>query len=459
VLLLASVLAVWLAPLRGAVLAGDGLVVLACLFDWLATPAPGGLAVARRLPERAGLSADFERVLLVEVGRAGGLALEVREEFSEALEVRAITRREGGASAEPSAPDLGDPDLVDPDPGDPTGGPDRLRLPASGTAEVRRVYRSSRRGWSFLGHMRLRLCGPLGLVQRQARLAGRGEIAIEPPLANLSSTLRLAASERWRDLGVRRLRRRGGLTEFESLREYVHGDDLRLVDWKAFARRGRPMVREYQEEHGQELILLVDCGRRMGATAVLGPGRGWTKLDFALDAALQLAAVALSKGDRVGILTFDAGVRAFVPPARGALQLARLKQAVFGEQASARESDTTRALREVGVRHRRRATLVVLSDVADPLSTEAQVRALETGARHHRVVFAGLDDPELRAVAEGRLEARAGVRAEALQLARERARGLAVLRRSGARVLDALPAEAAAPLLAAWLDLRRSGRA
>ena len=163
-------------------------------------------------------------------------------------------------------------------------------------------------------------------------------MAVEPALANLKRTLVLAASERWEDLGARLMRRRGGETEFESLREYVHGDDVRRVDWMAFARRGKPMVRQYQVERGQELILLIDGGRRMRVTAAEGERAGWTKLDWALDAALELAAVALSKGDRVGAAAFRRGLATWVAPAKSGRQLTRLFQALFPLQPSQEDS-------------------------------------------------------------------------------------------------------------------------
>ncbi len=444
ILALCSVGAVWLSPVRIVIALALGLMLAAMVCDMLMTPSPRLLDVRRRMPERAGLSNDFVRVACIEAGPRvrlrDGLEIELWEECSPALEVRARTR--SGESVPPA-------------PGDPTGGSDHGTLPVSGVLELTRVYRSSRRGIEGVGDLRLRLTGPLGLVQRQARLTGELTVAVEPALLGLRNTLRLAASERWRDLGVRHVRRRGGLTEFESLRDYVPGDDVRQMDWKAFARRGRPTVREYQEEHGQELLLLVDAGRRMGATTAEGTQRGWTKLDHALDTALQIAAVALDRGDRVGVCVFDATLRAFVPPARGARQWVRLSRAVFDIEHSDRESDLEGALREVGVRQRRRAMLLILSDVADPLSVEHQRRALQVGARHHKVLFAGLDDPSLRRAAEGRGTQRAAVRAAALGLVAEREAGLRQLARSGVRVLDTLPAEAAAPLLAAWLDARR----
>ena len=434
------------APLRPVLVALDVLLAALVAVELARTPRPRSLGVRRKTVERAGLSQDFERVFLVEPGAAAGLWLELREEFPATFEVRARS--------------VGD-ERSDPAPGDPTGGPDRVRLAQQGgrTVEVARTYRGSVRGTHALGAVRLRLLSPLGLVWRQSRLAGSQGIAVEPALAGLRHTLKLAASERWRDLGVRSLRRRGGMTDFESLRDYVPGDDPRFLDWKASARRGRPMVRQFQVERGQELILLVDSGRRMASTAATGISRGWTKLDHALDAALQLAAVALQEGDRVGLLAFDSEVRAWVPPARGARAFQRLVETVFDLEPSSRESDLGRALREVGIRHRRRAMVVILSDVADPLSVERQRRALASGGHRQRILFAALDDPTVRAAAAGAEqpgETATPLRAAAMHQMEERRGSLARLSGGGARVLNPLPAETAGPLLAAWLDARRA---
>jgi uncharacterized protein (DUF58 family) len=431
-------------PAARGLLLGLDLALVACVaWDFLHTPAPARLRLARQAPPHAGLSTRFERTLaLGPAPGAAGLVVEVREEFPQSFEV--VLRSLEGRPEPPLR-------------GDPTGGPDEARLAAGRPVHVVRVYRAHLRGAHALGAVRLRVRGPLGLVQRQARLVGRTEVRIEPALPHLAVTLRLAASERWRDLGVRVLPPRGGQREFESLRDYVAGDDVRSVDWKAFAKRGRPYVRQFQVERGQELLLMVDCGRRMGATTTEGRARGWTKLDHALDAALELAAVALAKGDRVGILLFDSAVRAYLPPHRGERQLARLRGAVFGELPSRADSDLGRALREAAVRLRRRALLLVLSDVADPLSVEHQRRALASGAPRHRVLFTALDDPALRQAAAGEGRVDAALRAASAQQVAWRAAALRQLAGSGARVMDALPAEAAAPILAAWLDERRRG--
>lgn len=438
-----------------AVVGLDAALLLAFLLDLAAVPAPARLVVLRNAPHAAGLAQDFARTVRVRLERApalgrlarAGWPVELHEEFSARLEVRArsLEARRSPAGAAPGPPR----------PGDPSGGPDRGRLRPGRPLDLVRTYAAGRRGVATLGEVRLIVRGPLGLVERGARLAGEQQVAIHPALVGLRRTLALAASERWADLGVRRVRRAGARTEFESLREYVPGDDVRQVDWKAFARRGEPIVREFQEERGQELVLVVDCGRRMIATTSQGELRGWTKLDHALDAALQLAAVALQRGDRVGVLAFDAGTRAWVAPRRGARQLERLSEAVFALQPSELESDLARALRDIGARHRRSALLAVLSDVADPLSVDRQRRALRAGTRRHRILFAALDDPSVRRAALDPATD-APLRAAAAILDEDRRAALHRLAASGARVVDALPAEAAGPLLAAWLDLRRA---
>lgn len=462
-----SIVAAFVPALRAIVLVLDLVFAVGVWIDFVRTPRPDRLVLRRRMPSRAGLSQDFVRVLRVDassVPAAAGLELEVHEEFAPTLDVRARTWL-SGRPIEPAAPAERDvpAGFAAPAADDPTGGADVVRLPESGPIDIRRVYRSRRRGLATLGDMRLRLTGRLGLVERQARVHGAQSLAIEPPLLGLKHTLRLAASERWRDLGVRYTKRRGGLSEFESLREHVTGDDVRIVDWKAFAKRGRPIVRQYQEERGQELILVFDCGRRMSATTAESEGErdprsptvGWTKLDHALDCGLQIAAVALQQGDRVGAFAFADTPLSWMPPSRGNAQLERLREALFALEPSPAESNLERALRELALRHRRRALVLILSDVADPLSIERQRAALATASRRHRILFAGLDDPALRAAAEGRVPASAADRAAASYLLEERRAGLLQLAGVGVRVLDTLPAEAAAPLLAAWLDARR----
>ncbi len=420
--------------------------MLAVVIDAALLRSPKRLALERELPQRVGLGVPFERrIRLSGPGAAFGLAVdgELREQFPDTVAVSADSELEGASAARARGAERDDP----------TGGPERFRSSATEPVELARNYAGAQRGRVVFGDVRVRLIGPLGLVARQARFSAEQVVAVEPPLTGLSRRLALVASERWRDLGLRAARRPGGATEFESLREYVSGDDVRSIDWKGFARRSAPLVREFQDERGQELLIAIDCGRAMMLCTALGAQRGWTKLDSALDAALQLAAVALRAGDRVGALAFDARTRAWVAPRRGTRQLQRLRETLFDLQPVRVASDLERALAELALRHRRSATVVILSDVADPLSVDDQRRALRAATRNHRLVFAALDDPDLRAVLE-RSDRDPLLVGAAERLLAERQASLAALARGGARVLSPIPAESAGPLIAAWLAER-----
>lgn len=423
-------------------------VLVAMAYDARRLRGAAKIEARRTLPETVGLSRTFEREIELRCASAAGFSFELREAFP--IFAAVIARTDGNGGLKPASS------------GDPTGGPDRSRFDERGRALVKRSYRVDRRGVAALGDVRIRVRGPLGLLEREKRLPARQSIRVRPALADLDRTLRLAASDRWRDLGAHRLRSLGGRSEFESLRDYVLGDDRRHVDWKASARRGRPMVRQFEVERGQELWLLIDCGRRMDARRE-GAGRhGWSKLDHALDAAFELAAVALSRGDRVGAIAFDDGVRAFVPARGDRAQFLRLDRALFALSTAERESDLARALRELSVRAPRRALALVLGEAADPLSSPEQAQALSSASRRHRVIFAALDDSDVQsgidddsAEPESSALERAALRAAVHSAERDLERSLAQLRVSKARILRAPPSDSAGRILAVWLDERR----
>ena len=322
---------------------------------------------------------------------------------------------------------------------------------------LERTWRAKRRGLLPLGRVAILATGPAGLARRRLLFGADEHLRVTPALFGLSRTLQLVASERWQDLGLKRIRhRRGGQTEFESLRDYVVGDEPRSIDWKAFARRGRPTVRQYEPERGQEVVVLFDCGRRMAAPVVEPGIPAWSKLDHALDAGLQFAAAVLSQGDRVGLLAFDSKRRAWVAPARSGAQFARLEQAAFELQPSADETDLGAALAELSARHRRKALVLVLSDLADPGSIEEQARALGRAGRH-RMVFCALDDPDVERAAADKDPEQAPLRAAALAQLAERKAGLARLDARCAQAIDLPSSRAAAPLLAAWFAEGRAG--
>ncbi len=282
-------------------------------------------------------------------------------------------------------------------------------------------------------------------------------------------------------LGVRPRRRRGDGLDFDSLREYVTGDEPRRIDWRATARRGRLIVRTHRHEESRTVVLAVDCSRLMGArapslsartsTASLAEaeeaGFASTKLDHAIDAALALAFASLVAGDRVGLVLFDRRLRGMIPPVSDRANLGLFVEALSGVQSSPVEADYRRLARELLTRQRKRCMLIVLTDFIE-VDRDELVHPMSLLAKRHEVIFVALREPILDDLDEQR-EAKqaAGARrpeqSDSLglyrrivlaDLLREREARLVSLRRRGLSVLDVRPGDATASALNRFLELR-----
>jgi len=293
----------------------------------------------------------------------------------------------------------------------------------------------------------------LGLWRRHT-LAGEGQLLrVFPDASRFLRPEALNPDRVLETLGVRRSRRRGEGMEFESLREYVPGDDPRRVDWKATARRGRLVTRLHQHERNHTVLIAVDASRLMG-----GRSRGRTKLDHAVDAALALAYAALASGDRAGMAVFDARVRAELAPRSHRSGLGDFVELLRPVQPRLVEADYRALARALTTRQQRRALVVVLTDFveADPASLVGPLALL---ARRHRVLLVAIRDRlfdglDARSPA-GADPARHGFRRVVLDdLLREREQTLARLRRAGLHTLDLVPERITAGVLNRYLELR-----
>jgi uncharacterized protein (DUF58 family) len=264
----------------------------------------------------------------------------------------------------------------------------------------------------------------------------------------------LARANRLDMLGIRRVRLRGGAWEFESLRDYALGDDSRLIDWKATARRRKLIVRNQEAERNQTILLLLDCGRLMNAEV-----GGAAKLDHAVNTALLLAHVALTRGDRVGLCAFSHRVHTWVEPRARVAQMRLLTEALYNLQGDFTETNHGRCLRLLQARHRKRALLVVLTDFVDAETAGDMVAHLQRAARRHVVLFAALTDPFLSHAAAGPpVTVADGFRqAAATDLLHERREVLKRLRQMGAHVLDVEPAAVTPPLINRYLEITFRG--
>ncbi|HZR98702.1 MAG TPA: DUF58 domain-containing protein [Chloroflexota bacterium] len=309
--------------------------------------------------------------------------------------------------------------------------------PPGGSTTLRYTLRPLRRGDHQFGDAVLRWDGPLGLVRRQATVPLAEPVKVYPNLLELRKYDLLARRGRLQEAGLRAARRFGTGTEFESLREYQPDDDYRRINWKATARRGRPMTAEFETERSQNVLAVLDAGRLM-ATEV----GGLTKLDHALNTSLMLAYVAALRGDRVGLLAFSDRVLAYLPPRRGRRAFLAMLATLYNLAPEPVEPDFDRAFQFLATRQMRRSLLVLFTDLTDRDASSALVRHLARLARQHLAVCVTLADPVVLAAATATPTTTAAVyeRVVAARLLEERAEVLGALRQRGVITLD-VPAD------------------
>jgi len=297
--------------------------------------------------------------------------------------------------------------------------------------------------------------GPLGLGRHRMRLALPWEVVVYPPLVSVRLRASVAEAQRRREAGMKPIRQLGEGRLFESLREWGPGDDLRHIDWKATARRGKVITRQYEAERRQQVLLVLDTGRLMTADVAAGVAR----LDFAVQAALELAYAAAQHDDNVGIMTFADGVQHFVAPERGRTGVRRVLDVLAEVEPKLVEPDYPGAFRYLAARNRKRALTVLFTDVIDRFASDALVANVATLRPRHLPLAVTLRNPELDAVATQRpatpRDAFRKAAAEELLHAREEALGH--MRRAGVLVIDVTPERAAQAVVAKYLDLKRRG--
>ena len=312
-----------------------------------------------------------------------------------------------------------------------------------------------RRGRERAGAIVADSTGPLGLGLQRDWIALPWDAAAYPPLVSVRLRSSVAQPRRRREPGVTAVRRLGEGRLFESLREWVPGDDIRHIDWKATARRRKVIARHYEAERRQHVLLVLDTGRLLTAEIA-----GVARLDYVVQAALELAYTATQHDDNVGIMAFADGVQHFVALERGRRGLKGVVDVLAVVEPRLVEPDYPGAFRYLAVRNRRRALTVLFTDVIDRFASEALVASVGSLRPRHLPLAVTLRNPELDAVAALRpREPRDAFRkAAAEELLHAREEALTHMRRAGVLVLDVAPQRAAQAVVAQYLDLKRRGR-
>jgi uncharacterized protein (DUF58 family) len=430
---------VWLIPgfwdgrLAYAMPAWDVLVLLAALLDGLRLPAAGELVVGRSWSNAPALDSETEIELTIE--NRGRTIVDCRmvDDLPPALVEEPATHRLTAFS----------------------------RVPAS----LRYRVEPKERGDWDTGWLYVRYRSPLGLTERWAKAPLTQTVRVYPALRTGEEQQIFLARSRQIDLQLRQARQRGLGRDFESLREYREGDDLRDICWTATARRGSPITRQYQTERSQPVWIVLDCGRLMRARVTTGgklsqssgaaQGRH-SKLDHACTTAVALAQLALFSGDKVGLLAYGQGIQQRLLPGRGASHLRQLIESLALVRAEAGEANHLRATAVLNRLQPRRSLILWVTDLAETAMRPEVIDGALQLLRRHVLLFVAMAQPEVELIAEARPKnVEQMFRAAAAQeMAGRRELLLARLHEQGALTLDLSPEALTSTVLNQYLAVK-----
>jgi len=270
------------------------------------------------------------------------------------------------------------------------GLPAQVSLIGGKRVEITYLVTPSRRGEVRFERADMRVRSKLGLCELIERVGSDEMRRVYPDFAQVARYAWLAGDRRLQEIGIKTYQQRGEGTDFKQLSEYRYGDPVRHLDWKATLRLGKPILREFQDERDQCVMLLVDCGRRMRADD-RNEGLGTSHFDQVLNAVMLLSYVALKQGDAVGAQTFGTPIgagRSF-PPRKGAHALNMLMGELFGVQPTPTHSDYVAAAQDLLRRHLKRSLVIVITNFRDEDSSELG-HALRLLRSRHLVLLASL---------------------------------------------------------------------
>jgi uncharacterized protein (DUF58 family) len=409
-------------------LAWDALVLLAVILDGLRLPAAPEITIERSWSNAPALDSETEIELAVEHSAETILECHLVDDLPDALVAAPATRN--------------------------------LRVFPRVRATLRYKIEPRERGDVRAGAVYIRYASPLGLVERWAMAPLEQPARVYPALRQGEDQEIFLARGRQIDMQLRRARERGLGHDFESLREYLEGDDLRDVCWTATARRGQLITRRYQTERSQAVWIVLDAGRLLRGRILSGGGeldrRGHSKLDYACSTAVALAQLALFSGDRVGLLVYGQHVQQRVLPNRGHAHLRQIVEALAQARAESSEADHLRATATLNRWQPRRALILWITDLAETAMRPEVIDGALQLLRRHVLLFVAMAQPDVAAIANARPKnVEEMFRASAAQeLTTRRELLLARLRDQGALTLDLDPARLTSAVLNQYLKVK-----
>ncbi|SDB64064.1 Uncharacterized conserved protein, DUF58 family, contains vWF domain [Pseudomonas sp. NFACC23-1] len=369
------------------------------------------------------------------LGRWGEIHLDISHDFAQPLEAQVFDHVPDGLDFENL--------------------PLSVELQPGQRSQVGYRLRPLERGHFVFEHCEINLPSPLGLWTDKRLLDALDETRVYPDFARLYDGQLLAVDNWLSQLGIRQRQRRGQGQEFHQLREFREGDSLRQIDWKATARHRTPIAREYEDERDQQIIFMLDCGRRMRSQ-----DGELSHFDHALNACLLLSYTALRQGDAVGLNTFASDRPRYLAPVKGPGQLNVLLNTVYDLDSSQRPADYQAAVTQLLARQKRRALVVLVTNLRDEDDADL-LAAVKRLGQQHRVLVASLREEALDRLRQAPVQnlPEALAYCGTVDYLNARAELHQQLSAHGIPTLDARPSELGAQLVTQYLAWKKAGTA
>ena len=399
--------------------AADAAIFLVAVLDLASVPGAGAFSVERRVVRVASLRKGHQVSLAISNHTHGRLAVWVRDGVPQEFD---------------AAPEQFS-----------------LRLPPRSRSTMHYQFRSRRRGAFRLKTVHVRARSQLGFWRRYFSYHAPSVVHVYPDMKQLTEYALLARTNRLSLLGVRRTRKIGQDNEFERLRDYTLDDNYKHIDWRATARRNKLTVKDFQTSQSQRLVFLLDCGRMMTNEA-----SGLSLLDHSLNAALMLSFVALRQNDSVGLICFSDQVHTYVPPRGGMNQMNQLLHASFDRFPRLVESRYDQAFLHLASHCKKRALVILISNLVDEVNANQVERYLSTLVGRHLPLGVLLRDHRLfdAADAASPRETQLYRAAAAAEILTWRRQVLTDLEHKGVLSLDVFPEDMTAPLVNQYLEIK-----
>lgn len=294
-----------------------------------------------------------------------------------------------------------------------------------------------RRGNYHFADIHVRCWGVLGFIVRQRTFPAAAEVKVYPNLLEIRKYELLVRRGALHEIGLKSSRLFGTGTELERLREYQPDDDYRRIDWKATARRSKPVTREFETERSQNVIIMLDTGRLMNAQ--IGD---LIKLDYAINTSLMASYICCLKGDKVGLLSFADRVTQYVAPKPGKRQFYQLLEMLYDVRAEMTEASFQHAFEYLAAKHQRRSLILLFTDILDKEAAQSLLTYMSQLSRRHLAMCVTVSDTNILALAKEfpRRSDAVYQKVVAEKLLREKQEALEVLTKRGVIVVD-VPAE------------------